>query len=252
MPRKPVKRLTPLETLIMNVLWDQSPAPVKRVRERLEAVKPMAYSTVLTMMRILREKGFLSSERQGKADLYRPLVTREDMGRRSLSEVIESFFSGSAEALVSQVLNGQSLSAEELRAIRAKLDEPWKTERMASYDGSIEPAGQRPVRSVRPAECRARRARPPRPGGHSFPAHPLPRGPSPVVAGSAAEACRRFHRELALDPVHSVDGGPGTVLASCWECCPSTGCRDHCRCGGCLHRRRSRLFLSPLRRIHRP
>jgi len=122
-PREPgKKRLTPLETLIMNVLWDESPTAVKQVQERLKSIKPMAYSTVLTMMRILRDKGFLASRRQGKADLYRPLVTREDMGRRSLGEVIESFFSGSAEALVSQLLDNQSLSDEELKAIRAELD----------------------------------------------------------------------------------------------------------------------------------
>jgi predicted transcriptional regulator len=106
----------------MNALWDESPASVRQVQERFKAVKPMAYSTVLTMMRILREKGFLASERQGKADLYRPVVTREEVGKRSLGELIDSFFSGSAEALVSQLLNGQSLSDEELTAIRTELD----------------------------------------------------------------------------------------------------------------------------------
>ena len=119
---EPDKRLTPLETLIMNVLWDESPAAVKQVQERLTAVKPMAYNTVLTIMRILRDKGFVVSEREGRSDLYRPVVTREDMGRRSLGEVIDSFFSGSAEALVSQLLDGQSLTDEELAAIRAELD----------------------------------------------------------------------------------------------------------------------------------
>ena len=119
---KPDKKLTPLETLIMNVLWDESPAAVKQVQERLTAVKPMAYNTVLTIMRILRDKGFVVSEREGRSDLYRPVVTREDMGRRSLGEVIDSFFSGSAEALVSQLLDGQSLTVEELAAIREELD----------------------------------------------------------------------------------------------------------------------------------
>ena len=119
---KPDKKLTPLETLIMNVLWDESPAAVKQVQERLTTVKPMAYNTVLTIMRILRDKGFVVSEREGRSDLYRPVVTREDMGRRSLGEVIDSFFFGSAEALVSQLLDGQSLTDEELTAIRAELD----------------------------------------------------------------------------------------------------------------------------------
>ena len=75
---------------IMNVLWDESPAAVKQVQERLKSVRPMAYNTVLTMMRILRDKGFLTSEPKGRADLYRPIVTREDMGRRSLCELIHS------------------------------------------------------------------------------------------------------------------------------------------------------------------
>ena len=119
---KPDRKLTPLETMIMNVLWDESPAAVRQVQERLNTVKPMAYNTVLTIMRILRDKGFLASEREGRSDLYRPVVTREDMGRRSLGEVIDSFFSGSAEALVSQLLDGQSLSDEELAAIREELD----------------------------------------------------------------------------------------------------------------------------------
>jgi|TARA_B110000116_G_C16446162_1_gene407144 BlaI family penicillinase repressor len=121
------RKLTPLETLIMNELWDDSPAAVKQVQERLQTIKPMAYSTVLTMMRILREKGFLRSERQGKADLYSPTISREDAGRRSLGEVIESFFSGSAEALVSQLLNNQSLSDEELKSIRSELNKTLKS-----------------------------------------------------------------------------------------------------------------------------
>ncbi len=116
------KRLTPLETLIMNALWDESLAAVKQVQQRLASVKPMAYNTVLTMMRILREKGFLVSERQGKADLYRPTVSREVMGRRSLGDIIDSFFAGSAEALVSQLLDGEALSAGEMRTIRRELD----------------------------------------------------------------------------------------------------------------------------------
>jgi len=116
------RRLTPLETLIMNAVWDDPPASVRQVQERLHSVKPMARNTVLTMMRILRDKGFLTSRREGRADVYRPTVTREDVGRRSVSDLINSLFSGSAEALVSQLLDGQSLSDEELAAIRAELD----------------------------------------------------------------------------------------------------------------------------------
>ena len=121
--RKPAElRLTPLETLIMNALWDESPAGVRQVQEQLKPIKPMAYNTVLTMMRILREKGFLASERRGRSDHYRPIVTREEVGKRSLGQLIESFFAGSAEALVSQLLSSQPLSDDELASIRDELD----------------------------------------------------------------------------------------------------------------------------------
>ena len=123
MARQKSPILTETELRLMDGLWEKGKATVSEVVAALSgAEKGPAYSTVLTMMRILRDKGFLASQRQGKADLYRPIVTREEVGRRSLGELIESFFSGSAEALVSQLLDGQSLSDEELTAIRAELD----------------------------------------------------------------------------------------------------------------------------------
>lgn len=127
MPNAPKdRRLTPLETLIMNSLWEQSPAAVREVQERLKSVKPMAYNTVLTMMRILRQKGFLTSERQGRADVYQPAVNRADVARRSLADVMNAFFSGSAHGLVSQLLDADSLSDEELAAIGMEVDQALK------------------------------------------------------------------------------------------------------------------------------
>lgn len=122
MPRKDAKRLTPLEALIMDAVWSLSQATVRQVQERLRPVKPMAYNTVLTVMRILRDKGFLASEREGRRDVYQPLVTREHMGRRSLRELLEQFFAGSATALVSQLLDSEDLSPGEIEAIRREVD----------------------------------------------------------------------------------------------------------------------------------
>jgi predicted transcriptional regulator len=129
--RKRPKRLTPLETLIMDCVWELGEASVRDVRERLKPDKPMAYNTVLTMMRILREKGFLCSEREGRMDVYRPLVEREQIGRRSLSEVMERFFSGSAAAVVSQLLESEDVDADELQAIRREVNEKLAAEREA-------------------------------------------------------------------------------------------------------------------------
>ena len=122
MPQDDTKRLTPLESLIMDCVWRMSEGTVREVQERLEPVKPMAYNTVLTMMRILRDKGFLASRRNGRMDVYRPRVSRKQMARRSLREILDRFFAGSPQALVSQLLESEEVGAEEIRAIRAEVD----------------------------------------------------------------------------------------------------------------------------------
>lgn len=121
MANKP-RKLTPLETLVMGVLWDSAPAAVRDVQQKLHRVKPMAYNTVLTVMRILREKGFLASTRDGRIDLYRPIVPREQVALRSYRDVLQSFYAGSAGALVSQLLSTEDLSAEELKSLRSEID----------------------------------------------------------------------------------------------------------------------------------
>ena len=78
----------------------------------------MAYTTVQTMMALLRDKGLLTSRRQGRADVYLPLVDRAAMGRRSLREVMDLFFSGSAATLVSHLVSLEGVGDEEIDAMR--------------------------------------------------------------------------------------------------------------------------------------
>lgn len=120
------QKLTPLESLIMNCLWDTTQATVREVQEILEPVKPMAYNTVLTMMRILRDKGFLTSVRNGRMDVYTPAVGREEIARHSLRDLMDRFFAGSATALVSQLLDSEELKPDEIEAIRKEVDRKIK------------------------------------------------------------------------------------------------------------------------------
>ena len=123
MVKKRPPKLTPLESLIMDTVWELGEVTVRDVKDALDPVKPMAYNTVLTVMRILRdEKDYLRSRREGRADVYTPLVSREQAARRPLREVLERFFAGSACALVSQLLDSQELDPEEIRAIRREVD----------------------------------------------------------------------------------------------------------------------------------
>jgi len=122
MPSKTRKQLTPLEALIMDAVWDLSAATVRQVKEHLDPVKPMAYNTVLTMMRILRDKGFLAAERNGRSDVYRPVVSREQAAGRSMHEVLDRFFAGSVTAMVSQLLDSEDVSDEDVKQIRREVD----------------------------------------------------------------------------------------------------------------------------------
>lgn len=117
------KRLTPLESLIMDAVWDLKKATVKEVREWLSDKKPMAYNTVLTMMRILRDKGFLSSKRRGKMDVYQAKVSKKEMAGNYLSDILNRFFAGSAKTLLSQLLVAEDIPKEELEAMRQVLNE---------------------------------------------------------------------------------------------------------------------------------
>ena len=115
-------KLTELEGIIMDAIWTLEQASVREVQEYLMETRPMARNTVLTMMGIMRDKGFLKSKRVDRADVYRPAITREKMSGHLLRDMVNQFFSGSASALVSQLLNTEKPDVDELKAIRKELN----------------------------------------------------------------------------------------------------------------------------------
>lgn len=118
MAKRKLDRLTPLEAQIMHCVWDLGEATARQVKDRLRSTRPLAYTTVQTMMALLRDKGFLGSERHGRADVYRPLVDRTGMGRHRLREVMDLFFAGSAAAVVSHLVRLEGIGEEEIEAMR--------------------------------------------------------------------------------------------------------------------------------------
>ena len=115
------RKLTPLEGEIMDCVWDLGEATVRQVHKRLGPER--AYNTVQTMLTILRRKGFLRSRREGRADVYRPAVARDQMAGGSLRLVIDRFFAGSAAALVSHLLSSGDVSDQELEAMQRAVDD---------------------------------------------------------------------------------------------------------------------------------
>ncbi len=124
--KRGTQRLTELEAVIMDAVWELGETTVRGVQEHLKPVRPMARNTVLTMMGILRDKGFLTSTRDGRTDLYRPAVSREQISGGLLRDVMNRFFAGSAYALVSQLLDSEQVNTEEIEAIRRELNRRLK------------------------------------------------------------------------------------------------------------------------------
>ncbi len=117
-------RLADREADIMDVLWEAGPSTVAEVRDRLAA--PLAYTTVLTILRNLEAKGYVDHVAAGRAHRYRALVSRDLVRRRALRKVSEKFFKGSYALLFSHLMEDEELSEAELREIRKLLDEKKK------------------------------------------------------------------------------------------------------------------------------
>ena len=110
---------TDRELDVMSVLWDVGSATVAEVRERL--TDELAYTTVLTVLRTLEQKGYVGHTGEGRAHRYRPLVQRAAAGRSALRRLVDKVFDGSPELLLTQLVSDKNLSDEELRRLRKLL-----------------------------------------------------------------------------------------------------------------------------------
>ena len=111
---------TDRELDVMAVLWDRSSATVTEVRERLQ--DDLAYTTVLSVLRTLEEKGHVGHREEGKAHRYFPLVERRVAGRSALTRLIDTVFNGSPELLLTQLVTERELSEEQLKRLRRLMD----------------------------------------------------------------------------------------------------------------------------------
>lgn len=110
---------TELELDILKVLWDSAPLLVRDVRERLkERGRPLAHSSVITMLNIMVRKNYVGRRKQGNAFLFFPKVERNQVAEGFVGDVVSRLFEGSASAMVLNVLETADLDAEELAEIR--------------------------------------------------------------------------------------------------------------------------------------
>ena len=113
---KKTNQLTPAELQVMNILWDMESGTVSEVLEKFPEPKP-AYNTVLTFLRILKEKKYVASEPIGKQHRFRPLEQHSEYTSGFLRDIKESLFRGSASSLVNFFVKEEKLSAEEIEEL---------------------------------------------------------------------------------------------------------------------------------------
>jgi BlaI family transcriptional regulator, penicillinase repressor len=112
---------TDRELDVMTVLWERGSATVAEVREAL--ADELAYTTVLTMLRILEEKGYVGHSDEGKAYRYHPLVDRDTAEKSAVRRLVRRVFQGSTELLLTQLVSDRNLSTEEVKRLRELLDQ---------------------------------------------------------------------------------------------------------------------------------
>ena len=119
MARKKATMLTNAEHRIMEVIWARGSATVAEVVDALEGKD--AYTTILTLIRILKSKGYLSSRKEGRAFVFTPKVDRDTVARKATHQLLSKFFGGSPSELVLSFLRDEELTTEQLDQIKEKI-----------------------------------------------------------------------------------------------------------------------------------
>ena len=120
--RKSGNLLTDVELEFMTELWALGEGSVREVLDRLPPERNLAYTSGATILRILDEKGFVESRKEGKTLVYRPLLEKNKYQTRSLQNLSRTLFDDTPAALVARLVDDAGLTASDLEDIRALVE----------------------------------------------------------------------------------------------------------------------------------
>jgi len=123
MARSKSPNLTEAELRLMQILWATGPATVTEVARALPRRLSLAYNTVLTTLRILEQKGYVTHQKRGRAHIFVPLVDRGTAQRSAVRHLLSRFFDGSPGLLVVNLLADEKLDARELKRLKRLIAE---------------------------------------------------------------------------------------------------------------------------------
>ncbi|MCA9070719.1 MAG: BlaI/MecI/CopY family transcriptional regulator [Planctomycetaceae bacterium] len=110
--------LAELQLAIMQILWDRGEATVAEVRQTLQPERELAHTTVGTMLAKLEEAGRVTHRSDGRVNIYRPLIKREQVTRSMVSDLAERLFKGDLTEMFCHLLDSQEVTAEEIHRLK--------------------------------------------------------------------------------------------------------------------------------------
>jgi len=126
MTGKQERMLTETELELISILWKLGEGSVNEVMELLPKDRDLAYTSVSTILRILEQKKFLKTRKEGRGHVYIPVLKKEDYEERTVRHVVEHVFDGTPMALAKQLLNTVNLTKEELGELKKLIEQAEK------------------------------------------------------------------------------------------------------------------------------
>jgi predicted transcriptional regulator len=118
MPPKRSITLTEAELRLMRVLWQRGESAVSDMVMAVADATPLAYTSVLTTIRVLEKKGYVVHRQEGRAFLYSPCIAQHEAGRSEVGHVLQRFFGNSRERLLLSLLGDEDITPDELRRLK--------------------------------------------------------------------------------------------------------------------------------------
>jgi predicted transcriptional regulator len=121
--RRPHPTLTPQELAIMKVVWRLETVTVRDVYEAIRARRPIAYTTVMTMMRILEEKGYLLKSSSDRAHVYTPAKPRQQVMGAMVRDFVDRVFDGAPDSLLLHLAKDNKLTPKQRRIVEKLVED---------------------------------------------------------------------------------------------------------------------------------
>jgi len=128
MARPPSRYPTELELEILKIFWQQGPRTGRQVRDALAGRRDLAYTSVMTMLKIMTGKGFLRRKKTAGGFVFHPRVEHQAVARTMLGDIVARVFDGSTEAVMLSLLDQADVDREELGKLRELIDRRAKEE----------------------------------------------------------------------------------------------------------------------------